>query len=283
MQTVPGPGWYTDPWQHAGARWWDGQQWTGHTQQGYLPPVATAPQLRQARTDVRGGGIALFGFIGANAMSACAALFAIGVLGVEVRSVTAEVFALVGLWVGIACTAYMVTRRMHATIADLGFSWPTGREFGLGFGIAFLAAFVASRVAVFLQAILGDENSGSKSNLFLSHRPSTAAIFVLALAACVGAPIFEELFFRGIVQGIFTRRSGAATAIVVQAVLFGCAHYQLGMTADEAIIRIVSIGVVGVFLGWLRNRTGRLGAGMVMHGTYNLIVVLVTIAVLSSH
>jgi membrane protease YdiL (CAAX protease family) len=176
----------------------------------------------------------------------------------------------------------MVTRRMNATIADLGFTWPTGREFGLGFGVAFLAAIAASRVAVFLQAILGDDGSTSKSNLFLSHRPSAAAIFVLALAACTGAPIFEELFFRGIVQGIFTSRSGATTAIVVQAALFGCAHYQLGMTADEAIIRIVSIGVVGLFLGYLRNRTGRLGAGMVMHGTYNLIVVLITIAVLSS-
>jgi membrane protease YdiL (CAAX protease family) len=282
MQTVPGPGWYTDPWHHAGARWWDGQQWTGHTQQPYAAIVPAAPPLRQARTDVRGGGIALFGFIGANAMSACAALFAIGVLGVPARSVTAELFALVGLWVGIACTAYMVTRRMNATFADLGFSWPTAREFGVGFGVAFLAAIAASRVALFLHAFLSDDSSSSKSNLFLTHRPSAAAIFVLALAACIGAPMFEELFFRGIVQAIFTRRSGAAAAIVLQAVLFGCAHYQLGMTANEAIMRIVTIGVVGLFLGWLRNHTGRLGAGMVMHGTYNLIVVLVTIAVLSS-
>jgi membrane protease YdiL (CAAX protease family) len=282
MQTVPGPGWHTDPWQHAGARWWDGRQWTGHTQQLFTAPVAVALPLRQARTDVRGGGIALFGFIAANALSACGALFAIGVLGVDARSVTAELFALAGLWAGIACTAYIVTRRMQATIADLGFAWPTGREFGLGFGIAFLAAIAASRVAVLLHAIFPDDGSGSKSNLFLTHRPSTAAIFMLALAACIGAPIFEELFFRGIVQGIFTRRSGAATAIVIQAALFGCAHYQLGMTASEAIVRIGSITVVGLFLGWLRNHTGRLGAGMVMHGTYNLIVVLVTIAVLSS-
>jgi membrane protease YdiL (CAAX protease family) len=282
MQTVPGPGWYTDPWHHAGARWWDGQQWTGHTHQPWTP-VAAGSELRQARTDVRGGGVALFGFIGANALSACAALVAIGVLGVPAASVTAMLFALVGFWIGIACTVYMVTRRMNATIADLGFAWPTAREFGLGFGVAFLAAIAASRVALFLHVFFPDDSSDSKSNLFLTHRPSAAAIFLLALAACIGAPIFEELFFRGIVQGIFTRRSGATTAIVVQAALFGCAHYQLGMTANETIVRIASIAVVGLFLGWLRNHTGRLGAGMVMHGTYNLIVVIVTIAVLSTH
>jgi hypothetical protein len=27
---APIPGWYPDPWQQAGERWWDGTQWTGH-------------------------------------------------------------------------------------------------------------------------------------------------------------------------------------------------------------------------------------------------------------
>jgi membrane protease YdiL (CAAX protease family) len=283
MQTVPGPGWYSDPWQTAPRRWWDGQQWTGYTQGPMQPPVAVTPALPHARDDVQGGGIAIFGFIAAMAMSACGNGFAVYVLGAPKTSVTAMVGAVVGLWTGIACTAYIVTRRREGgTFADLGFAWPTGSEFGMGLGLAFLAALAAGQVATLLHNLLPQDDTNIKSNLFLAHPLSTAAILTIVAAVCIGAPIFEELFFRGIVQGVLSRRMTAGAAIVVQAGLFGCVHYQLGMSANEAIVRIGSIMVVGLFLGWLRHRTGRLGAGMVLHGTYNLIVVLVTIAALSS-
>ena len=281
MQVQPTPGWYSDPWRTAPLRWWDGAQWTSHTYQASLQPVVTDTLVR-ARTDVRGGGIALLGFVGANLLGLGCALLA-GLFGAPARSVTAAIFGLFGLWTGLAFTAYVIThRREGGTLADVGFVWPTGREIAKGFGTAFLAVIAASQVALALRALLPQEDTGIRTNLFLAHRPSTAAIIMLAAAACIGAPIFEELFFRGIVQTIFARDLGMGAAIVVQATLFGLAHYQLGMTADEAVIRIVSIGVVGLFLGWLRARTGRLGAGMAAHSTYNIIIVLVTIAALSS-
>jgi hypothetical protein len=40
-QTVP-PGWYADPGGQQGSRWWDGNQWTDHTQPG--PPPAPPGQ-----------------------------------------------------------------------------------------------------------------------------------------------------------------------------------------------------------------------------------------------
>ncbi|CAM3743984.1 DUF2510 domain-containing protein [Tsukamurella ocularis] len=33
----PPPGWYTDPENSAGQRWWDGQRWTNHRQQSAPP------------------------------------------------------------------------------------------------------------------------------------------------------------------------------------------------------------------------------------------------------
>jgi membrane protease YdiL (CAAX protease family) len=40
--------------------------------------------------------------------------------------------------------------------------------------------------------------------------------------------------------------------------------------------------VLGLFNGWLRVRTGRLGAGMVAHATYNVIVTVITLAALGA-
>jgi membrane protease YdiL (CAAX protease family) len=116
----------------------------------------------------------------------------------------------------------------------------------------------------------------------VSSRPSYALVFVVGFLACVGAPIVEELFFRGLVQTVLIRNLGTTPAIVVQAMLFGLAHFELGMTFDEAAVRCGTVMVLGLFNGWLRVRTGRLGAGMVAHATYNVIVTVITLAALGA-
>ena len=63
------------------------------------------------------------------------------------------------------------------------------------------------------------DNGGS--HLFVSSRPSYALVYTVGLLACVGAPIVEELFFRGLVQTVLIRNLGTTPAIVVQAMLFG--------------------------------------------------------------
>ena len=42
--------------------------------------------------------------------------------------------------------------------------------------------------------------------------------------AVVGAPVVEELFFRGLLQGAFTRRIGAIPALFTTAIIFSFAH-----------------------------------------------------------
>ncbi len=115
----------------------------------------------------------------------------------------------------------------------------------------------------------------------MSSRPSYALVCVVGLLACVGAPIVEELFFRGLVQSVMTRRLGTSPAIVLQAMLFGLAHFELGMTFNQAAVRCGTVMVLGLFNGWLRVQSGRLGAGMVAHATYNVIVTLITFGALT--
>ncbi|NCT92591.1 DUF2510 domain-containing protein, partial [Cellulomonas sp. APG4] len=37
------PGWYTDPADQAGLRWWDGERWTSHVTARPTAPSAPAP------------------------------------------------------------------------------------------------------------------------------------------------------------------------------------------------------------------------------------------------
>jgi membrane protease YdiL (CAAX protease family) len=84
------------------------------------------------------------------------------------------------------------------------------------------------------------------------------------------------------VQTVLTRSLGTTPAIVVQAVLFGLAHFELGMTFNQAAARCGTVMVLGLVNGWLRANTGRLGTGIVAHATYNSIVTLFALAAFAS-
>ncbi|MCU1468835.1 MAG: Abortive infection protein [Actinomycetia bacterium] len=288
---APPPGWYPDPWRLAPTRWWDGIAWTGFTTAPSAPltssysydshpggPVETA--LPTARDDVRGGGVAVLGFFAALALSLiCAQLAA--AFGAAPLTVPNLVISVAGLWTGLCLAAYAVThRRPGGSIADLGLRAPTGNEIGIGIGIGIVGIITASRVAIELRHLFPD-NGGS--HLFVSSAPSYSVVITVGFLACVGAPIVEELYFRGLVQTVLIRNLGTTPAIIVQAMLFGLAHFELGMTFDEAAVRCGTVMVLGLFNGWLRVRTGRLGAGMVAHATYNVIVTVITLAALGGH
>ena len=287
---APQPGWYPDPWRLAPTRWWDGLAWTGFTTPAatsaptapipYAFPSGTgAPALPTARDDIRGGGIAVLGCLAAIALSVLGELAAVA-LGAAPLTVPVVVLGQAGLWGGLCLAAWIVShRRPGGTLADLGFRRPTGSEIKAGLGIGLLGLFTAGRIAALLQSFFPDDGPGS--HVFLAARPSGSLIFVSIVIMCVGAPIVEELYFRGVVQSVLMRSLGSTPGIAVQAMLFGLAHFQLGMTFNQAAVKCGTIFVLGLFLGTLRARTGRLGAGIVAHATNNVIVVIVTLAVLA--
>ena len=86
------------------------------------------------------------------------------------------------------------------------------------------------------------------------------------LASGVLAPICEELFFRGYLMGVFTR-FGRGRAVVSSALLFSLAH-----GVDMAFL---PRALIGALLGAMTVRTGSLFAAMLVHGCYNIAIILI--------
>ncbi|MFM7087618.1 MAG: lysostaphin resistance A-like protein [Cyanobium sp.] len=97
-----------------------------------------------------------------------------------------------------------------------------------------------------------------------SSDPRALACF--AFTAVVLAPLFEELLFRGVLLPVLARRWGAAVAVLASALIFALAHLSLSELAP--------LFVLGVGLGWLRWRSGRLGASVLMHALWNALTFL---------
>ena len=93
--------------------------------------------------------------------------------------------------------------------------------------------------------------------------------FVIGLATVVGAPFFEELFFRGIIlralARIFGRLGGVGPvlAVVLSGLLFGLAHAES--------LQLLGLAIFGIILGVVSYRTGRLGMNIVAHASFNLL------------
>lgn len=84
---------------------------------------------------------------------------------------------------------------------------------------------------------------------------------VLVAVAVLLAPVVEEFFFRGKIQGRLERRLGPAWAIAVTAAVFALAHFQLAGLANRF--------VGGVVLGFAVYATRSIWAGVLLHMAWN--------------
>lgn len=100
---------------------------------------------------------------------------------------------------------------------------------------------------------------------------SASPMWLLWIALLVGAPLFEETFFRGFLfKGLASSRLGIAGAIVITAATWALIHLQY-----EAYEMAV-IFVMGLLLGLARARTGSLFVPVAAHGLANLIATVET-------
>ncbi len=275
--TIPSPpaGWYADPWRVANWRWWDGSQWSGYTD--HQPLVATTatgayvpvPTVEDQSRPIRAGWIALLGAVGGVVGSLVVYFVLERLIGVDRTSPWLTLAVQLGLWIPLV-TACVVAVRTHGSgsLRDLGFTvrW-IDLALGLGFGVAALIG--VGNIARALKSI-GIEPH--RESLMEPLRRSTLTTIVIVFIAVIGAPIVEELFFRGLLMSGLVSRWGAAIGVIVQAGLFGLVH--LGPTDARGNLGVfLLIAPLGAMLGILRYSFKRLGPGIVTHALYNAAIV----------
>ena len=90
---------------------------------------------------------------------------------------------------------------------------------------------------------------------------SVASLLILLLFLAVGAPLVEELFFRGLLLRTLLARVAPIVAILASSLLFALAHFEA--------VQFAGLALFGVVLAALAWRTGRLGPGIGAHAAFN--------------
>ncbi|MDA8380314.1 MAG: CPBP family intramembrane metalloprotease [Actinomycetota bacterium] len=180
-----------------------------------------------------------------------------------------------GLWLGFGGAPWLASRVRGTKrfIADMGLRFRWGD------------LWVGALVGVAGQYVIGilylpfTENNPRLQREFnapakhLQGGVHGAEIAALYLVLVVGAPLFEELFFRGLILPsllrLFGRNGtwvGTAGAIVLTGLLFGLAHFEPLQFAGLALF-----GMALSFLAWWKKR---LGPNIIAHASFNLVSVI---------
>jgi hypothetical protein len=272
VTTAP-PGWYPDPWHQAYWRWWDGIGWTAYTEQW----LGAGPTPTPVPGQIRAGGIAALGFLVGTAISTVIGLFLI-LAGFGTSDPAFLLGSTLGLWFGLggACVV-AVKRKGTGSLKDLGLVPPRWVDLALGAGFAVAVTIVVAIITAVLTAIDKHLLPGGRADVTDPiDNGAILGLVVLYFIAVVGAPFFEELFFRGLVQGTLTARWGAWVGIVVQALLFGLVHLDPGNGWGNVGVYLI-ITTVGTVLGMIRHYSKRLPPGMFTHAGYNAIIVTIAV------
>ena len=126
--------------------------------------------------------------------------------------------------------------------------------------------FTSLAVAVVYAAIVNalgiDQEVRSTSELDeLGPGMLAALVFMIV----VGAPVAEELFFRGFLYTGLRQRLGFKGAAIVASAIFAAAHIHP--------LTYLPIFVIGIILTWVYSQTGSLAAPMLVHAAYNGVIV----------
>lgn len=98
-------------------------------------------------------------------------------------------------------------------------------------------------------------------------KPTTAVQFAVTLVGlCLLVPVAEEVVFRGLIQQVFTRNTGALAAIGLAGAVFGAVHLNAHL--------LVSLTVFGWYLGWVYHATGNLTYTIVAHALFNAVALV---------
>ena len=182
---------------------------------------------------------------------------------------------LVGLassWPVLFAAVVFVAQRRSVAWRDL-VGARSARVVDLGALVLGGALQAAVGVAYFLAGVDEDRVSGPARGLTERAGSIGVGFFVLAAFVVVGAPIVEELFYRGAVFNAIRRAFGVTDpprrfdritimAIGISSIWFGAIHGQL--------LQFPALVAVGVVCAVARVRTGRIATAICLHAGFNL-------------
>jgi membrane protease YdiL (CAAX protease family) len=179
-----------------------------------------------------------------------------------------------GLWVGLLGAPWYATRRKGAgLVADLRLRarW---RDLWVGGSLGTALQLVALPLLYWPLLELLDRTTGDleePARELTDRADGAIGVLLLVLIVGIGAPIVEEIFYRGLLLGSLRKRGlSAGVSVAITAIVFGLSHGQL--------LQLPALALFGAVAGVLVVRYDRLGPAIAAHVAFNMVTVMALLA-----
>jgi membrane protease YdiL (CAAX protease family) len=141
-----------------------------------------------------------------------------------------------------------------------------------GFGAFFLLAIITTALLSF---IFPDLNISQEQDVGFSNLPAWHDTLLAFLALVILPPLGEETLVRGYLYGGLRSSWRFMPAMLLTGLFFAAAHLQPGNEAGLVWGAAINTFLLSFVLVYLRERTGALYAGILVHGLNNVIAFVV--------
>ena len=187
------------------------------------------------------------------------------------RSLAVDALQQLPFWAALLVVPYLAARfKGNGWIRDFHLRMERSDVLvGLAVGVFSQLVLVTGFYWVLFQ-VVGDQDVSAEARQLTDRATSPLGVLLLFLIVGIGAPIAEEVFFRGLALRAFRKKQwGWWPSIVVTAVYFGATHLQP--------LQFPALVIFGVVVGWLVWRTDRLGPAIWAHVGFNLTAAVVLV------
>lgn len=113
---------------------------------------------------------------------------------------------------------------------------------------------------------IGPENSKTES---LKSRITLFNLFISFVSAAIISPLYEEIFYRGFLYRFLRSKCGIAIGLLGSSFIFMIVHIPTYNTLPIAFVS-------GLIFAWTYEKSGSVVPGIIIHGIFNGIAIILT-------
>jgi membrane protease YdiL (CAAX protease family) len=172
-----------------------------------------------------------------------------------------EAFTIGGLWPFL--------RVKQATYKTIGLIRPRLADIPRALAGYFVYFVSFGAVEVLITHFVPSINADQKQQLGFQNSAGLANMAMIFISLVILPPLAEEILVRGFLFGGMRRRLRFVPAALATSALFGVAHLQFGSGAPLLWIAAIDTFMLSLVLTYLREKSGSLWPGILVHFTKN--------------
>ena len=238
-------------------------------------PEGPSPTMMPATTRLKWAVVGwTAGFLGSlAAVVVVVALFGLDLGGEDASSelTLGPLFLLqIPLWIGLLGTPLLARTRGLNWREQMGWRIrPADAPLGIAAGLLMQFVLLPLLYLPILE-IFEDLDVEAPARELTEMAEASPEVAMLVFMTVIAAPLTEEIFFRGLLQGALRDRFGPVRAVVISSLAFAVVHFQ--------VVQFPALLVIGVVHALLVLATRRLGPALWSHVAFNAATVVVLLS-----